>query len=367
MNRSRLRLRVPVSFALCALLFAVVSQLSAQTISDPAYAAEIAAARDTIRAAMKANETPGASVTVSIDGTVRWSEGFGVASVELRAPATPHTKFRIGSVSKSLTAGGLTLLIQDRKLDLDKQVQQYVPSFPVKRYPITVRQAAGHLAGIRHYRGDEFLSQRRYPTIGEGLEIFKDDSLLFEPGSKYSYSSYGFNLVSAAMEGASGEPFLAFMHDRVFAPLGMNETVPEYPDSIIMDRSAFYSAGPVHTNAPMVDNSYKWAGGGFLSTTEDLVKYANAVMSGDLFTQAGRDVMFTTQQLNDGTETGYSIGWGVRRSNGLLYVSHSGGSVGGTAMLILVPEKRIAIALLCNDDSRFTRAAGQALKVFLRE
>lgn len=352
----------------CMLVIAVVAMcpLRAQSVVDQRYAAQIAQARDTVLQMMERTHTPGGSVTLSIGGTVVWSEGFGYANVELQVPATPQTKFRIGSVSKALTAGGLTLLYQDGRIDLDAPVRSYLPSFPAKLYPITVRQVAGHLAGIRHYRDLEFLSQKRYATVEEGLDIFKDDTLLFEPGTRYAYSSYGFNLLSAVMEKAAGQPFLEFMQDRLFGPLGMTATVPEYPDSIIRNRSAFYVAGDVHTNAPMVDNSYKWAGGGFLSTTEDLIRYANAVMSGDMFTQGGRELMYTSQQTADGKEVNYSIGWSVRSEDGLLYVAHAGGSIGGTAMLILVPEKNCAIAVLCNDDSRFTRSASAALKVFLQ-
>jgi CubicO group peptidase (beta-lactamase class C family) len=92
---------------------------------------------------------------------------------------------------------------------------------------------AGHIAGIRHYQGDEFGSMRPYPTVRDGLTIFENDSLLFEPGTRYSYSSYGWNLMSAVMEGASGESFLPFMIRRVFGPMGMTRTTPEFPDSLI--------------------------------------------------------------------------------------------------------------------------------------
>jgi len=350
-----------------AVLFIVSScTLSAQTTIDERYAGQIGRARDTLMLAMERYATPGASVTLSIDGEIVWNESFGVASLELDVPATPDTKFRIGSVSKALTAGAVTILVQEGKLDLDTSVREYVPTFPPKRYTITTRQLAGHLAGIRHYRGREFFSQKRYATVEEGLDIFRDDSLLFEPGTRYSYSSYGFNLISAVIEGASGRPFLQFMRDRIFVPLGMLSTEPEYPDSIILNRSEFYFGGDVHTNAPTIDNSYKWAGGGFLSTTEDLVLYANEVMSGDMFTEEGRELMFTSQELKDGSLTSYSIGWRVHDENGDMTVSHGGGSIGGTAMLILVPEKKLAIAVLCNDDSRFTRSASQALKVFVQ-
>src|SRR3954469_2139664 len=154
--------------------------------------------------------TPGASVTVMREGRIVWSEGFGLADVENRVPVTTSTKFRIGSVSKSLTATAVGLLVESGNLDIDAPVQRYAPSFPVKAYPISTRQVAGHIAGIRHYAGEEFLSARHYKDVLESLSMFSNDTLLFRPGDRYSYSTYGFVLVSAVVEGAAREPFLAF-------------------------------------------------------------------------------------------------------------------------------------------------------------
>ncbi len=188
-------------------------------VASPRYATQIEAARQAIRDSMASLRVPGAQVAVVVDGELVWSEGFGLADIENQVPVTPETRLRIASISKSVTAVGVGLLVQDGKLDLDAEVQRYVPDFPRKRWPITVRQVAGHLAGIRHYRGDEFASMAPYPTVRAGLRIFEDDSLLFEPGTRYSYSTYGWNLMSAIVEGASGQPFLQFMQRRVFGPL----------------------------------------------------------------------------------------------------------------------------------------------------
>ena len=213
----------------------------------------IAQARRYVVDSMKACRVPGASMAVSVNGKMVWSEAFGVANVELNVPATTKTKFRIGSVSKALTAGALGLLMKAGKIDLDAEIHTYVPSFPAKKFPMTVRQVAGHLAGIRHYKNEaEFLSQKRYKSVEEGLSIFADDTLLFEPGARYSYSSYGFNLLSAAMEQASGMDYLTLMQKSVFGPLGMTQTVPEYPDSIISNRSSFYMQDPA---APLTNAS----------------------------------------------------------------------------------------------------------------
>ena len=275
----------------------------------------------------------------------------------------------MGSVSKPLTSIALGLLYEEGKLDLDSPVQRYVPGFPVKRWPITVRQVAGHLAGIRHYNDGEFENMLHYPTVDSGLSIFKNDSLLFEPGTRYSYSSYGWNLLSAVIEGASGQPFLDFMRTRVFGPAGMTHTGPEFADSLIPFRARFYtrgdSAGPV-LNAQYVDNSYKWAGGGFLSTTEDLARFGQLLLDGKLLKPATRDLWWTSQKTTDGKETGYGIGWGTSTdSTGRVRIGHTGGSMGGTASLQIFPREKLVIALLVNSDYTFISAVPRLARLFM--
>jgi len=168
-------------------------------VAVPEHRAIIDSARKLVAAFREARHIPGVSVAVGVGGRVVWSEGFGFADLEHRVPVTPATRFRIGSISKSLTAAALGQLYERGRLDLDAPVQRYVPSFPTKRWPITVRQLAGHIAGVRHYRGDEVLLNRRFATVSAGLDIFDDDTLLFEPGTRYSYPSYGWNLLSAVV------------------------------------------------------------------------------------------------------------------------------------------------------------------------
>ena len=287
MKHLPLRRTVSLFAALCVV--AVPASLRAQaTLAEaqvsPRYARSIDFARVMITALMAESGTPGMSVAVGIDGSVVWAEGFGYADVENRAPVWEETKFRIGSVSKPLTAAAVGLLVEQGRLDLDVPVQSCVPTFPQKRWPITTRQVAGHLSGIRHYRGDEPLSAVPYRTVRDGLAIFQDDTLLFQPGERFSYSSYGWNLISAVIEGASGQNFLSYMRQNVFDPLGMQHTVADHPDSITPHRTRFYERnedGGI-VNAPYVDNSYKWAGGGFLSTPSDLVKFGFAHFGDEL-------------------------------------------------------------------------------------
>ncbi|WP_340114727.1 serine hydrolase domain-containing protein [Maribellus mangrovi] len=333
---------------LLPVIFITLLFLSACEKTDP----RIAKAEDYIEQLRVESESVGWTATVSVDNEIVFSTGFGLGNYEQQVPVYPgKTKFRIGSISKALTAAGLGILIEEGKIDLDAPVQKYVPYWPKERYEITTRQVAGHQAGIRHYRNQEFLSSKFYPTVRDGLEIFMNDTLLFEPGTKYSYSSYGFNLLSAIMEGASGEEFLHFMQTRVFDPLEMTETTAERMDSLIIYRAGFYDMdhGKV-INAPYVDNSYKWAGGGFISTSEDLAKFGNAMLNNTLFSEEVKQQLITPQTLVNGDKTNYGMGFSSGTDEfGRNYYGHGGGSVGGCSNLIIYPEENMVVAVITND------------------
>ncbi len=354
MNRQRLHLTALACAAICSGLLPAslpAQGTLAEAQSPVRHARAIEFARTLVTAVMEESGTPGMSVAVGIDGAIVWAEGFGYADVENRVPVWEETKFRIGSVSKPLTAAAVGLLVEQGKLDLDAPVQQYVPTFPEKRWPITTRRVAGHLAGIRHYDGDEFLSAVRYETVVQGLEIFRDDTLLFEPGDRFSYSTYGWNLVSAVVEGASGQEFLPYVQENVFDPIGMRHTVADYTDSIIPHRTRFYERdrdGRV-LNAPYVDNSYKWAGGGFLSTPSDLVRFGFAHFGEDLLQSETIEELWTPQTTNAGASTGYGIGWSLAVDGGVVArAGHGGGSVGGTTGFETRPPQRAAVAIVGN-------------------
>ncbi|MFZ0639259.1 MAG: serine hydrolase domain-containing protein [Candidatus Acidiferrales bacterium] len=327
----------------------------AQTATAPALAsepyAEARAHAHAIGNELLARGIPGLAVAVAVDGHLVYAEGFGYADLEERVPAWPTTKFRIGSISKTLTAAALMQLVEQGKVDLDAPVQKYVPSFPDKGAKITPRLLAGHLAGIRHYKGDEFLIANHYDSVLEGLKIFENDPLVAPPGTKFSYSSYGFDLLSAVIESASGENFLDYMQAHVVTALGLIDTTPDENRPLIEQRSRFYERekdGPTE-NAPYVDNSYKWAGGGFLSTPEDLVRFGSALLRPGFLTENSLHQLFTSQKTNSGQETGYGIGWFIHRSQtGQRIYEHSGGSVGGTSQLIIYPDSRVVVALTTN-------------------
>lgn len=320
---------------------------------------------------MQASGLPGLAVSVAVDGDIVWSEGFGYADIELRVPVDPATtKFRVGSTAKSMTAMAVGQLYETGDLDLDAPIQRYLPQFPEKEAPITSRQLAGHLAGIRHYQDDEFYSNKAYGSVQDGLAIFANDPLVAAPGTEFNYSTYGFNLLSAVVEQAAGEEFLGYMTSKVFAPVGMRHTVPDRVEPLIEGRAAYYRVEDRQlVNTPWVDNSNKWAGGGFLSTSEDLARFGSAHLTNDFLKPETIAMMWTAQTTSNGQSTGYGIGWSVDTdANGHDYIGHTGGSVGGTTVLRIYRDRGVVIALISNMSSAsLSDLADDIADVFLRD
>lgn len=329
--------------------------LAIALVAQPSPPLSIERARASVIDLVKAKQIPGFSVAVARNGEIVWSDGFGLADMEKGVLVTPLTRFRLGSVSKMLTAAAVARLVEDGKLDLDAPVQRYVPDFPEKPWPITTRQLTGHIAGVRHYLERDFTGvlngAPHFDTVSAGLKIFCDDPLLFEPGTNYAYSSYGWNLVSAVIEGASKQDFLTFMQSSVFDPLGLRHTSSDHVRMIIPQRTAFYSRTRqgVLVNALHVDNSYKWAGGGFVSTAEDIARFGSAHLRPGFLRQTTLDLLFTSQKLKSGKETGVGIGWRTGVDKQGRRILHHGGTIeGGRAMLMMFPESKVVVVMLSN-------------------
>ena len=296
----------------------------------------------------------GLAISVGIGDTIVWSAGFGYADIEQRVPISPaSTRFRVGSVAKPMTALAVAQLHESGKLDLDAPVQQYVPGFPVKTGSVTTRLLGGHLAGIRSYREGEYFNAIHYHSVEEALSIFADDALEHAPGSKHLYSSYGFNLISAVVEGASGMDFLSYMSERVFTPLGMTQTVADDVVPTISNRSRYYELenGEL-VNAPWVDNSVKWAGGGFLSTSEDLLRLGFAHLTDEYLEPETIEMLWSRQATDSGEQIDYGIGWRLRTDDqGRRVVFHGGSSVGGATDFHIYPESGLVIAAISNTSA----------------
>lgn len=339
-------------------------------IADDRYVQAVEKARLVVDELMAGNVVPGMSVAVGHEGRIVWTEARGYADLADRRSVTTDSRFLIGSVSKTLTAAGALRLAERGVLDLDADVRRYVPSFPDKSHPVTMRHLLSHQGGIRHYRlhfnpdapliPTETALNVQFDSVTDGLSVFADDDLLFAPDTGFEYSTFGYSLASAAIEGAAGGDFLAVMDEVVFAPLGMDDTVADRSRPLAERRVRDYVAFPGTQRvlpAPVSNRSVKWAGGGFLSTPTDLVRFANGLMTGELIGPDRFEEMITPRTLTDGRPNPqhYALGWrafaisfprGSERE--LLIPNHGGTSVGSQAALLIVPDVGISVAIALN-------------------
>jgi len=297
---------------------------------------------------------PGISIAVVHRKEVVWSAGFGYADLEHRAPCTASTLHRIASVSKPLTATAALQLHERGKLDLDAPVQKYVPGFPAKRWPITSRQLLQHLAGIRHYRPDEDLNRRHYEDVRASLTPFRDDDLLHEPGSAFRYTSYGFVLLGAVLEGASGMSYKDCVRANILEPSGMTATRPDESEPVVPGRSRGYrreKSGEV-VNCAWVDQSNKLPAGGRLSSALDLARFAASILKGTLLGPKAMNEMWARARTTNGREMDYSKGWmSLWKDGELQAVGHGGNQTGTTALLHIEPGRQRAVVLLMNIET----------------
>jgi CubicO group peptidase (beta-lactamase class C family) len=307
---------------------------------------------------MAANSVPGISVAVVEDGELLWSAGFGMADLENFVPATSSTLFRLGSISKPITATAILQLSERGKLDLDAEVQKYCPAFPKKEWPITTRQLLGHLGGIRHYNPDgkgdiPDDSAKHFASMEESLQIFASDPLVAKPGTKFQYSTYGYTVLGCVLEGAASEKYVDYVKENVFEPAGMAETQADNFFAVIPHRTRWYhkEKSGVVENAGVLDSSYKIPGGGLISSADDMARFEIAIMANKLLKPTTRDLMWTPQKAADNSQNGYALGWGTQKKYGLRFVEHTGGQQGTSTSIILAPERRAGIVVLANMDN----------------
>lgn len=337
--------RRPIAPAIVLLLCA--ARAAGQT---PLPAPKVAAIEAAIAAEMSRLGIPGVSAAVALDHELRWSAGFGRADVENNVPATASTAYRLGSIAKTVTATAVLQLAEAGKLDLDAPVQRYVPSFPAKPWPLTCRHLLAHMGGVRWYADGEMESTRHYATVTDGLAMFRDDPLEFEPGTSFLYSSYGYNLLGAAVEGASGLGFLEYVRRNVFGPAGMERAQADDVFAIVPNRARGYqksSTGELR-NSPLADTSNKIPGGGLLATAEDVARFAMALQGGVLLHKDTLARMMTRQATREGRLTGSGLGVFLGERDGVREVWHTGGQPRVSTVLYMRPEQRLSVVLLTN-------------------
>jgi CubicO group peptidase (beta-lactamase class C family) len=342
---------LPVIVAFCLVVAAVfpASAGPRQEEVRPSYTEAIQSYERFVAERLAYDRIPGLSVGF-IKDDFSWSRGFGWADVENNVPAKAESAYRLASITKTVTAAAVLTLVEEGKIDLDAPIQRYVPYFPRKRWPVTVRQLLGHIGGISHYKNDAEESHIKEPKDArEALAIFQDFDLVAKPGTRYNYSTYGYNLLGAAIEAVSGLRYGDFVKSRIFLPLGMSDTRMDDPLEIIPNRVRGYQLirGKLK-NSEYVDISSRFAGGGLRSTVVDLLKYARGIIDGKLLQDATRRQMFTSMTLRNRLLTGYGMGWRVEPCNGHFSIDHGGSQPETRTHLLIFPEEKFALAVACN-------------------
>lgn len=300
---------------------------------------------------MALDKVPGLSIGFMKDDFI-WSKGFGYSDLENMTPAKPENSYRLASVTKTLTAIAVLQLVEAGKIDLDAEVQTYVPYFPKKKWPVTVRLLLGHLGGISHYKNYNLEGHIKvHKNTKEALAIFQDFDLVAKPGTRFHYSSYGYNLLGAVIEDASGQSYGQYIKKHIFEPLGMENSRMDDPVELIPNRIRGYRLinGEIK-NSEYVDVSSRFAGGGTRSTVVDLLKYAKGIIEGKLLKKETWNQMFSSIATSGGFFTGYGMGWRVSPWKGHFQVNHSGSQPETRTYLLIFPTEKFAIAMASNRE-----------------
>ena len=377
---SKYALRLKLSAILTVLLALTGLAGAHQHTTVPLAASSVASIEKAVTAFMARVNAPGLSLAIGIDGHVRFENGYGLADIESFVPAQATTVYRLASVSKSITAVATMQLVERHQLSLDDTVGKWLPDLPTALRPITVRQLLSHQSGIRHYTPQEDNSSKHYPqhyaSLRDALAIFKNDALVHAPGTRMTYSTYGYTLLGVIIEEASGQSYVDFVSDNIFKPLGMMHSRVDDPHTIVPNRSRGYAktdAGPLR-NAAFMDPSYKIPGGGWLSTAGDMVRIGLALQAGKLLKPGSFQQMTTMQRVQGQEDTFYGLGWIVEgwgipdapRVPGLVW--HGGVQQGVTTNLYMLLPHRTVVAVMANVEGEgleLTKLASEITNIVL--
>lgn len=323
---------------------------------------------------MKEQQVVGTAIGVIQNGQIAYLQGYGWSDAEKHLAVDERTMFRWASISKTLTAIGALQLAESAQLDLDANVRGYVPEFSEKEAIITCRQLLCHQSGIPHYsNGTIIKTQRVYTTphpfedVVTALDTFKESPLLFEPGSKFSYSTYAYMLLAAVVQRSGQKPFAEQIQERIALPLGMNTLQPDYQWLPIPDRAKGYTRKNNEV-VPSTDTDVSWklGGGGFISDVEDLALLAQGLLQKRLLKAETYEMAWHPQNTKDGDLTDWGLGFAVRiETNGQLKVWHDGAQEKARCRMVLYPHQKSGVVVMTNceygDPGRISTAIYSAL------
>ena len=337
----------------------------------PRWADAVEQGRQIARAGLSEQNLPGLSVAVGVGGDIVWAEGFGWADLDTRVPVAPETRFRIGTASIALTSAAVGLLVEKGQLKLDDEIQTYVPEFPKKQWPVTLRQLMGHVAGVRNDSGDEgpLLSEHCERPV-DALQHFAEElaavpagnpvplfELRLDPGERGRRSRRARAVPGRSCGSRSSSRWAWPTREPTRRPSrSPNRATPYFPR---------FAGDPRYGLDLMREIDYSCYAGSsaFLSTPSDLVRFGMAINGGTLLQPATVQLLQTSQRLPSGEETGYGLGWDLETvalaGEQTRTVGHDGESLGGMAVsLMTFPEHGIVVAVTSNTSYADTFALG---------
>jgi len=337
-----------------AFLLVLSGAIPAPTSTAPA--AVVSRAELAVIEFSREHQVVGMSVAVMDKGKLVFDYQTGFADREREERVQPETRFRLASISKPITAVGAMRLAERGKLDLDADSRRYVPEWPANTAPVSVAQLLSHTGGFRHYAGGINPDGRtHFATAREANAVLIKSPLLWEPNTRYMYSTHAFTVVARAMETASGRDFVSYMRREVFTPAGGELDVED--QSLATPRNRIYEQnglGVPRLNTFRDDLSWKYGGGGMESTARGLARWGEAVRSGKLVTPASLKLMGTPRTLKNGTQTEYGLGWDLGEANVL---QHGGSQPGARTHLMIDLAKERVVVVLGNTTGSYNPAA----------
>ncbi len=310
-----------------------------------------------IEAQMRKQQIPGLSLAVVKDGKLLLTHGYGLADVELNVAATPESVFQIQSITKMFVASAMMMLQREGKLSLDDELGKHLEGIPDSWKGITIRRILNHTSGIKDYINEPFGSLRIDITDEEVLKQSTQRPLNFQPGERYAYCNTGYLIAGMIIRKHTGKAYGEFLRERIFEPLGMTQTRIQEIDAIIPRRASGYRIidGKLRKGEFIAQSVLSYPGGGIVSTVLDMAKFDAMWQDGRIIDDSMRKEMWTTGKLNDGSRTGYGLGFGIGDLRGLRQITHSGGHVTGFATRYTIyPQQRLSVIVLTNRNEANT-------------
>ena len=299
-------------------------------------------------------DLPGCAVVVVRGTETIFRKGFGLANMELNVPIQPESVFRLASITKQFTAVAILMLVERGKLALSDPLTKLLPSFPAHGKRITVEHLLTHTSGLKSLPvgAPEFMRQEKEDRkVAEVIDYFKDQPPDCPPSERCVYNNYGYQLLGAIIEQASGLSYKAFLKKNIFDKLGMTNTYHDRHESVIPGRVAGYTRQDSHfANARYISMTQIYAAGELASSVDDLMRWNQVLRTNQLIKRSTRDKAWSQYQLKSGAYTTCGYGWMCLDMNGERIVEHAGGCSGFAGMVKWLPERDCFLAILDNSS-----------------